>query len=129
MFKKTLIAKMLTRFFIVVLIGLISSGITVYNIVENIQEFKHVDQERVPLLLKASHMSSNAANRGAAFRDYLLTGDEKFLQTADKFGMSTKVLQKELQDASKTEIGKKMIQQTKELNDSYEEAIQKSAAL
>ena len=129
MFKKTLTAKMLARFFIVVLIGLIASGITVYNVVGNIQEIKQVDQERVPLLLKASHMSSNAANRGAAFRDYLLTGDEKFLQTVDKFGMSARALQKELQDASQTESGKKMIQQTKELNDSYEEAIQKSVAL
>ena len=129
MFKKTLTAKMLTRFFIVVLIGLIASGITVYNVVGNIQEIKQVDQERVPLLLKASHMSSNTANRGAAFRDYLLTGDEKFLQTVDKFGMSARALQKELQDASQTESGKKMIQQTKELNDSYEEAIQKSVAL
>ncbi len=129
MFKKTLTAKMLARFFIVVFIGLIASGITVYNMVENIQEFKQVDQERVPLLLKSSHMSSNAANRGAAFRDYLLTGDEKFLQTFDKLGMSARALQKDLQDASHTEIEKKMIQQTKDLDDSYEEAIQKSAAL
>jgi len=129
MFNKTLTAKMLVRFFVVVLIGLAASGITVYNLMKNIQEVKQVDLERVPLLLKSSEMSSDAANRGAAFKDYLLTGDENFIQIFEKLGMHKRQLQKELQEAALTEVGKKMIQQTKELDDSYEEAAKKSVAL
>ena len=129
MFQKTLTAKMLIRFFVVVFISLAASGITVYNLTKNIQEVKQVDQERVPMLLKAVELSANAANRGAAFRDYLLTGDEKFLQTFDKLGLQERQLQSELQQAALTDVGKKMIQQAKELDDSYEEAIKKSIAL
>jgi len=129
MFQKTLTVKMLSRFLAVVLIGLIASGVTVYNVMKNIQEVKQVDQERIPMLLKTGEMSGEVASRGAAFRDYLLTGDEKFIQTFDKLGLHERQLQTELQAAALTEVGKKMIQQIKERDDSYEEAAQKSITL
>lgn len=128
MFQKTLTGKMLSRFLVVVFIGLVASGVTVYSLMKNIQEVQQVDQVRVPLLVKSAELSADAANRGSVFRDYLLTGDEKYLQDFDKFGLQERQLQTELQEAALTDAGKKMMQQAKELDDSYEAALKKSIA-
>ncbi|MBU2699976.1 methyl-accepting chemotaxis protein [Sporomusaceae bacterium BoRhaA] len=125
MLKKSLTAKILTGFFVVVFISLVASGITIYDLMQNIQEMKIIEAQRMPLIGKSADNAFNAANRGIVFRDYLMTGDENALQAFEKLESRNRQLEKELHDAALTEVGRQMIQQVEELDNSYTETAKK----
>lgn len=114
-----LMGKMILSFMGVVLISAVGFGIVIYY-VDTVKDLTvYSEQQDLPRLLQTADISRNIENEFASLRGFLLSGDQVSLQNYKKNSEDNQKLERDLQAATRTEAGKKVITELITLNTTY----------
>ena len=118
-------AKMIAFFLVVVLVSAIGSAYTFYKIQQSIVSMDVVAKADLPRANKTAQMTANAIGQGNSVRGYMLFNKQSLLDDYKKLANENDQLETELIQMSRTEAGRKMIQEIKVLDDRFRKIFEK----
>jgi len=120
-----LTAKMIVYFLLVVLVSFLGFSFSIYKVNGILNDTRNTQIIEMPRFYKTTDMTYNTMAKVAQIRGYLLTGNDTYVQEYVRLAKINTDIESELLSIMRTDKGKKLTGELKELDAKFNEMVEK----